>query len=316
MRRPTKLVLGSVALALLAGGALTQVALPVERLGTEDDHLCLWREDSNDSDGNDSGLYRVPVAGGTAEPLQGFDRAFYCPSWSAATRRVVFAGGRNGGDAELFLARRDGSAVTRLTRNRAWDVGPVWAPAARRIAFTRIVEGESLPRATVMRIETRRSRTVARGRVEDWAPRGRNVLVARRGRVFVVNLRAGTTRRLTPRKHRYRFFSASWSTGGRRIALIGGRLLDGGDEPWSQTAIFTIRRNGSGLTRIAGPDGDMPFALDEITWFPDDSRLLFTGCSAGCRPYTIKPDGSDLTQIPITNMPEYDDLTGPSWIYR
>ncbi len=98
-RRTNLLVVGSIVL-LLAQGTLSEAAQPVEHLTVEDDHLCLWRGDSNDGDGDDSGLYRVPVAGGMAQPLERFERAFYCPSWSAATRHVVFAGGNSGNDAE------------------------------------------------------------------------------------------------------------------------------------------------------------------------------------------------------------------------
>lgn len=39
------------------------------------------------------------------------------------------------GDADIFLVRRNGSELKRLTDNQATDINPVWSPDGERIVF-------------------------------------------------------------------------------------------------------------------------------------------------------------------------------------
>ena len=48
---------------------------------------------------------------------------------------------RNGGDAELWKIRADGSDLTQLTNNAADEREPSWSPNGTRIAFTREAGG-------------------------------------------------------------------------------------------------------------------------------------------------------------------------------
>ncbi len=56
------------------------------------------------------------------------------PSWSPDGQQLVFTG-YDGGLSDLFVVRRDGSGLRRLTEDKYADLHPVWSPDGRTIAF-------------------------------------------------------------------------------------------------------------------------------------------------------------------------------------
>jgi Tol biopolymer transport system component len=56
------------------------------------------------------------------------------PSWSPDGQHIVFTG-YDGGLSDLFVVRRDGSGLRRLTEDKYADLHPVWSPDGRSIAF-------------------------------------------------------------------------------------------------------------------------------------------------------------------------------------
>ena len=57
------------------------------------------------------------------------------PAWSPDGQHIVFTG-YDGGLSDLFVVRRDGSGLRRLTEDKYADLHPVWSPDGRSIAFT------------------------------------------------------------------------------------------------------------------------------------------------------------------------------------
>src|SRR5207253_6085150 len=57
------------------------------------------------------------------------------PSWSPDGQQIVFTG-YDGGWSDLFVVRRDGGELRRLTNDRYADLHPAWSPDGKTIAFT------------------------------------------------------------------------------------------------------------------------------------------------------------------------------------
>src|SRR5919112_4956931 len=56
------------------------------------------------------------------------------PAWSPDGQQLVFTG-YDGGLSDLFVVRRDGGGLRRLTEDKYADLHPVWSPDGRTIAF-------------------------------------------------------------------------------------------------------------------------------------------------------------------------------------
>ena len=63
------------------------------------------------------------------------------PSWSPDGRRIAFQSDVDE-DWEIFVMNADGSGVTQLTDNEAWNLTPSWSPDGRRIAFQSLRDGD------------------------------------------------------------------------------------------------------------------------------------------------------------------------------
>lgn len=105
---------------------------------TGDEEAVLFRPHGDDAlvverlAGGGTRLWRAPLDAGRERPRPLTDGSHKdeMPAWSPDGRAYVFVSDRSG-DLELYLARADGTGVTRLTDSPGPDWLPRWAPAPR-----------------------------------------------------------------------------------------------------------------------------------------------------------------------------------------
>jgi TolB protein len=174
-----------------------------------------------------------------------------------------------GGD--IYVMRRDGSAVRRLTDGVGSNFDPAWSPDGKRLAFTTTRFGKA--EATVMNADGTRVVRITHNHVNDlspsWSPDGRRLVVVRNvgkrhSDLWIVRLAGRGEKRLTRGQDAW---DAEWSPDGRRIAFarIVGRLADfDGD-------LMVVDRDGRHLRRLTrGKAQDF-----SPSWSPDSRWLVF-----------------------------------------
>jgi len=98
----------------------------------------------SEHDGN-SEIYAMGADGSAQTNLSNSDTPDEGPRWSPDGRSVVYVSYRDGadpntvgdGNAEVFVARADGSGTENLTTDPGWDGDPAWSPDGRRLVYTR-----------------------------------------------------------------------------------------------------------------------------------------------------------------------------------
>jgi Tol biopolymer transport system component len=84
-------------------------------------------EDIYTMNADGSGAVAVALA-----PAAGFDGT---PEWSHDGKWIVFHSRRDGGKAEIYVMKADGSKLKRLTTNDAADVYPAFSADGKKIVF-------------------------------------------------------------------------------------------------------------------------------------------------------------------------------------
>jgi Tol biopolymer transport system component len=61
--------------------------------------------------------------------------------WSPDGSRIAFYSFLDTSSVEIYVMNADGSNLTRLTNNHAWDSDPQWSPDGKYITFTSARDG-------------------------------------------------------------------------------------------------------------------------------------------------------------------------------
>ncbi len=100
----------------------------------------------------------------------------------------------------------------------------------------------------------------------------------------------------------------SWSPDGSKV------LFTKGDTPGGEDNIYTMNPDGSGVTNLTNRTG---FTHTAPIWSPDGKYIRFLSKSLvqtdKYATFTIKPDGTSLTEMPILVNPDGSTLEG--WAY-
>jgi Tol biopolymer transport system component len=240
------------------------------------------------------------------------------PVWSHNGRWVVFASmsynASTGYTVRVYMANRDGSGRRVIARAAHSDpcFDADWSRDDSKIAYTVGCDVDFTDLFVIKRDGSglRRLAEGGYGRGAfyaigpDWSPDGRTILVAGlsargsgRWRLFLIDANGhgrraipGSSLELGPLLGRY-----TWSRDGGRIFFV--------DDHAGMPALFVIRREGTGRTRIS-PEGVRVITFDAS---PAAAVIAFEGGDGQRRSvYSINTDGSRLQTLA-------DDGGRPSW---
>lgn len=221
--------------------------------------------------GANLGIWTVNPDGGEAAMITPDGRS---PVWSSDGQRIAFSSDRDGNE-EIYVMNADGSGVTRLTNDPAFDGEPSWSPDGQRIAFTSDRDGDY------------------------------DIYVIRRDGNVQVNLTQGFG--ATTCTAVFECYTSSekwpaWSPDGQQIAFSSDlgviRCSPGGFPPAACNKVMTMNADGSEKTELA--PGLRP------DWSPDGSQILFQGISLIGGIERMDADGSDRTQL-------FSEFLAPVW---
>jgi Tol biopolymer transport system component len=265
-----------------------------------------------------SGMSPAPGAVFTIRPDGTENReilpAAQMPEWSPDGTRLLYT--RFGGVWSALPDGTDPRPIVSAEPDR-FDTGPcnavfevrnpAWSPSGLQIAFEAVSAqaGDERPVREICTVRQDGSllRRLRRGAEPSWIPNGRRIVFIastwpRHGRsssIATMRRDGSRVRVLLGRTRGYRY-GLDVSPDGRRLAFLEGELGNGFQS--TEIRIMTLR---TGRTRT------IPWTTtglaQAIEWTPDGTRLAFVvrALAVGRTPpssvYTIRPDGSELTQL-------------------
>jgi Tol biopolymer transport system component len=218
-------------------------------------------------------IYTMNADGNDVRNISNNTGGDHDPRYSADGSRITFVSTRDG-NHEIYVMNADGSGQTRLTSNAVADEVPAFT-ADGRIVFASDRDGGT--KLFVMNgdgTDVRRLTNDAFDFFPAPSPRGDAVaFISNRDGdgtydIFTTTTSGGPLKRVTDSPTADVW--PMWSPNGNDIAFT---RWDG-----SEHVLYTVHKDGSGLTRIT----DVP-GRDELApaWSPDGSKLVFLGCFNG-----------------------------------
>lgn len=194
---------------------------------------------------------------------------------SPVDAQIAFVSDRDG-SPHIYLARADGSGVTRLVAGER----PAWSWDGRRIAFQR---NEVIH---VVNADGSNEKRLVGGFNPSWSPDGGSIVFDKLVGIFVIDLATSRVAQLirsdfvpveAPEGGEPWVGMSAWSPDGRSIAFVRGSFY----EPWF---IYVMNVDGSDPRRLDA-------AGEDPAWSPDGSTIAF-GSSFGVG--TVSVNGSDV----------------------
>ncbi len=261
--------------------------------------VAVWRQRAGPTTGLQLG--REPISEATGTPLSSEAQPVL------ATAHWLLFESKRAGNWEIYAVRADGSELTNLTNNPAWDVQGAWSPDGTKIAFVSS-RGSSGLHLEVMNSDGSSPRDLTPeaqfgtcGQCGPhnpfWSPDGRQIatVIEREDGardLFIANSDGGPLTNLTGSLEAP-VQVARWSPDGSCVGFHAGYE---GDQN-----IYTIRPDGTDLRQLTD------FQSDEIfgSWSPDGTRIVFLrtgdldgdGEWDGSAMWVMNADGNSATQL-------------------
>jgi dipeptidyl aminopeptidase/acylaminoacyl peptidase len=212
-----------------------------------------------------------------------------------------------GGDADIYTVRTDGTRLTRLTHFPGWEESPSWSPDVRKIAFTRYPVGSTdggQASVWVMNADGSGERRLTSDgcTAPSWSPDGTTIAFTRflpsgAREIFVMNA-DGSGKRAVVRGESHQDELPVWTPDGR--ILFRRDSID----------LFAVNPDGSGLERLL-----KDVALGGYSASPDGSSLAYDDTVADAmlvRP--IRGGSSPLAVLkPLTTFVAEDPVVLAAW---
>jgi Tol biopolymer transport system component len=237
------------------------------------------------SDGTDLFQITDRVAGGLATG----------PAVSPDGRRIAFslADPASGDDWDIYLINVDGSGVTNLTNDPAFDGWrPAWSPDGTKVAFFSDRTGDE--EIWVINADGTGAVNLTNSPGSDadpaWSPDGTKIAFLSfrdgNGEIYVMNADGTGQTRLTDEPAREDW--PAWSPDGTRIAFDSFR--DGSRQ------IYIMNADGTNVVRLTStPEGTSASAA---AWSPDGAKIaLSSDLDSGLDIWLINIDGTGLVNL-------------------
>jgi dipeptidyl aminopeptidase/acylaminoacyl peptidase len=173
-------------------------------------------------------------------------------AWSPDSRHLAFLSDADSfGQAELYSAARDGSAVHKLTSLKGYLTDPHWSPDGRTLAF---LFTENAPRAAGPLMPMTPETGLIDAKVYEQ-------------RLSAVDAASGSTRQLSP-SDMY-VYEYDWSPDSKNLVAIAAR--GSGDGNWYVAQLYTMRLSGEQWKSIYRP----ALQIAVPRWSPDGDHIAF-----------------------------------------
>lgn len=170
-------------------------------------------------------------------------------AWSPDGSKIALGMSKDG-NTELYTINRDGSSPVRLTVSHSANLSPSWSPDGSQIAFVSDRLGK--PQIFIMDANGGNLRRLTTNGGNNfnpaWSPKGDKIAythLAGSFQIYVINVDGTANTQLTTEGSNER---PRWSPDGRLIAFSSKR---GGNE-----AIYVMRADGSGQTKVSRTGGN------------------------------------------------------------
>lgn len=169
-------------------------------------------------------------------------------AWSPDGSKIALALSKDG-NTEIYTVARDGSAPNRLTVSHSANVSPAWSPDGKKIAFV----SDRLGKPQIFTMDALGGNLqrfpISGGYIVNpaWSPKGDKLAYARMAggfQIYVANADGSNEQQLTTEGSNER---PRWSPDGRLIVFSSKR---GGQE-----ALYVMRADGSGQTKVSRTKG-------------------------------------------------------------